>query len=155
MGSGAKSYMRKGFLIYEEMRKYFTIYEEAVNHISLCTPIPLNFLLDVKNFLFFFISVLCRGFPAHLYDYFWPVLCATCEDEPATPFFLGACRMYACLSHRLQEWGLITYVAIGAVFSLRIYQSTIQSERRQNSWTKSRQKSSEFSSLQFTCTALL
>ncbi len=26
----AKSYMRKGFLIYEEMRKYFTIYEEAV-----------------------------------------------------------------------------------------------------------------------------
>ncbi len=30
MGSGAKSYMRKGFLIYEEMRKYFTIYEEAV-----------------------------------------------------------------------------------------------------------------------------
>ena len=25
MGSGAKSYMRKGFLIYEEMRKYFTI----------------------------------------------------------------------------------------------------------------------------------
>jgi hypothetical protein len=33
MGSGAKSYMRKGFLIYEEMRKYFFIYEEAVSHI--------------------------------------------------------------------------------------------------------------------------
>jgi hypothetical protein len=33
MGSVAKSYMRKGFLIYEEMRKYFTIYEEAVRHI--------------------------------------------------------------------------------------------------------------------------
>jgi hypothetical protein len=30
MGSGAKSYMRKGFLIYEEKSKYFTIYEEAV-----------------------------------------------------------------------------------------------------------------------------
>ncbi len=30
MGSGAKSYMRKGFLICEEMRKYFTIYEDAV-----------------------------------------------------------------------------------------------------------------------------
>ncbi len=29
----AKSYMRKGFLIYEEMRKYFPIYEEAVSHI--------------------------------------------------------------------------------------------------------------------------
>ncbi len=27
----AKSYMRKGFLIYEEMRKYL-IYEEAVSH---------------------------------------------------------------------------------------------------------------------------
>jgi hypothetical protein len=29
----AKSYMRKGFLIYEEMRKYFPIYEEAFSHI--------------------------------------------------------------------------------------------------------------------------
>jgi hypothetical protein len=28
-----KSYMRKDFLIYEEMRKYFPIYEEAVTHI--------------------------------------------------------------------------------------------------------------------------
>jgi hypothetical protein len=32
MGSVEKSYMRKGFLIYEEMRKYSTIYEEAVSH---------------------------------------------------------------------------------------------------------------------------
>ncbi len=32
-GSDAKSYMRKGFLIYEEMRKYLVIYEEAVGHI--------------------------------------------------------------------------------------------------------------------------
>ncbi len=30
MGSVAKSYLRKGFLIYEEMRKYLTIYEEAL-----------------------------------------------------------------------------------------------------------------------------
>jgi hypothetical protein len=30
----AKSYMMKGFLIYEEMRKYFSIYkEETVGHI--------------------------------------------------------------------------------------------------------------------------
>ncbi len=29
-GTVAKSYMRKDFLIYEEMRKYFPIYEEAV-----------------------------------------------------------------------------------------------------------------------------
>jgi hypothetical protein len=29
MGFGAKSYMRKGFLKYEEMHNYLTIYEEA------------------------------------------------------------------------------------------------------------------------------
>ncbi len=33
MGSGAKSYMRKGFLIYEKMGNYFPIYEEALSHI--------------------------------------------------------------------------------------------------------------------------
>jgi hypothetical protein len=35
MGSDAKSYMRKGFLIYEEMHKYVhhTVYEEVVSHI--------------------------------------------------------------------------------------------------------------------------
>jgi hypothetical protein len=32
-GAVAKSYMRKGFLIYGETRKYFPIYEEAVSHI--------------------------------------------------------------------------------------------------------------------------
>jgi hypothetical protein len=32
-GSVAKTYMRKGFLIYEKMRKYLTKYEEAVSHI--------------------------------------------------------------------------------------------------------------------------
>jgi hypothetical protein len=29
MGSGAKLYIRKAFLIYEEMRKYLTIYDFA------------------------------------------------------------------------------------------------------------------------------
>jgi hypothetical protein len=33
MGAVAKSYMRKGFLIYEEMHKYLDIYGEAVSHI--------------------------------------------------------------------------------------------------------------------------
>jgi hypothetical protein len=33
MGSVAKSYMRKGFLINEEMHKYLVIYEEAVSHV--------------------------------------------------------------------------------------------------------------------------
>jgi hypothetical protein len=32
-GAVAKSYMRKGFLLYEEMHKYFPIYEEAVSHV--------------------------------------------------------------------------------------------------------------------------
>jgi hypothetical protein len=32
-GAVAKSNMRKGFLIHEEMRKYFPLYEEAVSHI--------------------------------------------------------------------------------------------------------------------------
>jgi hypothetical protein len=31
-GAVAKSYMRKGFLIYEEMLKYLVIYESAVSH---------------------------------------------------------------------------------------------------------------------------
>jgi hypothetical protein len=33
MGAVAKSYMRKGFLIYEKMGKYLVIYEKAVSHI--------------------------------------------------------------------------------------------------------------------------
>jgi hypothetical protein len=33
MGAVAKSYMKKGFLIYEKMRKYLVLYEEAVSHI--------------------------------------------------------------------------------------------------------------------------
>ncbi len=41
MGSGAKSYMRKGFLIYEEMRKYLTINEEAVIVIYDFAPDPI------------------------------------------------------------------------------------------------------------------
>jgi hypothetical protein len=45
MGSGAKSYMRKFFLIYEEMHKYMTLH-----------PNPLNFLIYEDNFILFFIS---------------------------------------------------------------------------------------------------
>jgi hypothetical protein len=33
MGSGAKPYLRNGFLMYEEMRKFFPIYEEIVSHL--------------------------------------------------------------------------------------------------------------------------
>jgi len=53
----AKSYMRKGFLIYEEMRKHFTIYEEAVSHIWLCNCTILNFPIYEEYLIFFFISV--------------------------------------------------------------------------------------------------
>ncbi len=56
MGLGAKSYMRKCFLIYEEMRKFFPICEEAVSHIWLCTRSQIIFLYE-ENIIFFFISV--------------------------------------------------------------------------------------------------
>ena len=57
IGAVAKTYMRKGFLIYEEMRKYVTMYEEAVSLIWLCNCSILNFLIYEENFVSFFISV--------------------------------------------------------------------------------------------------
>ncbi len=57
-GAVAKSYMRKGFPIYEEMRKYFPIYEEAISHVWLCNCSTLNFLIYEENLISFFISVL-------------------------------------------------------------------------------------------------
>ncbi len=53
-GSGAKSYMRKGFLMYEEMRKFFPIYEEAVSHIWLCTRSLLISLYRGKSYFPFY-----------------------------------------------------------------------------------------------------
>ncbi len=58
-GGVAKSFMRKGFLIYEEMRKYLTIYEEAVRHLWLCNCSILDFLIYEVNIILFFISVCC------------------------------------------------------------------------------------------------
>ncbi len=43
MGAVAKTYMRKGFLIYEEMRKYLVIYEEAVIKYMTLQPLPSGF----------------------------------------------------------------------------------------------------------------
>jgi hypothetical protein len=51
IGSGAKSYMRKCFLIYEEMRKYLTMYEEGVSHIRLSNRSLLNFLTGEENLI--------------------------------------------------------------------------------------------------------
>ncbi len=41
-GSDAKSYIRKSFLIYEEMRKCWAIYKETVDLMTL-RPIPYEF----------------------------------------------------------------------------------------------------------------
>ncbi len=57
MEAVAKSYMRKGFLKYEEICKYLVIYEEAVSHIGLCNRSLLDFPIYEENFVFFFISV--------------------------------------------------------------------------------------------------
>ncbi len=57
--SSYESYMRRGFLMYEEMPKYFPIYEEAVSHIWLCNCSTLNFIIYEENLIFFFISVPC------------------------------------------------------------------------------------------------
>jgi hypothetical protein len=59
MGSGARSYMRKDFLIYEEMHNIFTIYEAVlvIYDFAPDVPIPMNFLIYEENFLFFLISV--------------------------------------------------------------------------------------------------
>ncbi len=37
MESVAKSYMRKGFLIYEKVCKYLVIYEKAISHYDFAT----------------------------------------------------------------------------------------------------------------------
>ena len=59
MGSGAKSYMGKGFLIYEEMRKVFPIYEEAVSHtLYEFAPDPSAIPYIWRNSIFFVISVI-------------------------------------------------------------------------------------------------
>jgi hypothetical protein len=58
MGVVAKSYMRKGFLICEEMRKYFVMYEEAVSRIRVCNLSLLDFIsLYMRKILFSFLSV--------------------------------------------------------------------------------------------------
>ncbi len=50
MGSVAKSFVRKGFLIYEEMRKYLTIYEEDF----ATDPFWISFF--TRKILFYFLS---------------------------------------------------------------------------------------------------
>jgi hypothetical protein len=59
MGAVAKSHMRKGFLIYEEMRKYLVIYEEAVSLIKYdFATAPFWISLYMRKILFSFLSFL-------------------------------------------------------------------------------------------------
>jgi hypothetical protein len=54
MRCGVKSYMRKGFLIFEEMGKFFPIYEETVSHNMTLHPIPYEFPYIWRKFSFLF-----------------------------------------------------------------------------------------------------
>ncbi len=86
MGSVAKSFMRKGFLIHvhEEMRKYLTIYEEAVSHIWLCNrsfwislymrKIRFSFLISVQ----YSVCMYWCTFTCNLFSFSWWVILA-CE----------------------------------------------------------------------------
>jgi hypothetical protein len=79
MGSVTKSYMRKGFLKYEEMRKYLTIYEEdvTISHIRLCNRSHLNFLI-LRKILFSFLLV---WFDTYLADSLaWQALCTVSQE---------------------------------------------------------------------------
>jgi hypothetical protein len=68
MGSVAKPYKKKGFLIYEEMRKYLIKYEEAVSHIGLLQLIlsEIPYIMHEENFILFLFSV--------MHSLFWCVL---------------------------------------------------------------------------------
>ncbi len=56
MGSVAKSYMRKGVLLYEEMRQYLSIYEEALVIYDFATD-PNWISLYMRKIWFYFLSV--------------------------------------------------------------------------------------------------
>ncbi len=57
MGAVAKSYMRKGFLIYEEMLKYLVIFEEGPLVIYDFSTAPFWISLYMRKILFSFLSV--------------------------------------------------------------------------------------------------
>ncbi len=58
MESVETSYLRKGFLIYEEMRNYLTIYEEAVSDFATD---PIWISLYRRKTLFYFLISAKRG----------------------------------------------------------------------------------------------
>jgi hypothetical protein len=61
MESVAKSYMRKGFLIYEEMRKYLTILRRpSIIYDFTTDPSDFPYILYEENLIFFFYQCDCR-----------------------------------------------------------------------------------------------
>jgi hypothetical protein len=56
MGSGAKPYMKKGFLLYEECANFPPYMRNPL--VMTLHPIPLNFLIYEENFIFYFFSVM-------------------------------------------------------------------------------------------------
>ncbi len=97
-GSGAKPYMRKGFLIYEEglpniwgSAQIFSYYKEAVKHIWLCTRSLLKFLkLYLRKNQFSFSSVFDWSCPEtsllfkHYWSYYPPYLWHSHRNDPCT-----------------------------------------------------------------------
>ncbi len=63
MGSGAKSYMRKGFPIYEEMRKFFTIHMRRPLVIYDFAPDPSEFPYIWGKFHFSLLPSTANFFP--------------------------------------------------------------------------------------------
>jgi hypothetical protein len=92
MGSVAKSYMRKSFLIYEEMRKYLVIYVEAISHIRLCNCSRLNFLIYEENFIFF-LTVL----PPLLFSFLF--LVKTNQKASRSPLHIQELPSFWCTVH--------------------------------------------------------
>ncbi len=99
MGSGAKSYMRKGFLIYEEKRKCFTYMGRSlVIHVTL-HPISPNFLIYEENFIFLFVSASPYARETYVTTHFlW-----TCQL-----FYFSGVRLSKAYYLYLQKWSFLT-----------------------------------------------
>ncbi len=91
MGLDAKSYMRKSFLIYEEMHKYFRHISGGRQSYMTLQPIPLNFPLYEENVILFFISVQYPTRHSRMYgvNACSPIILCGAADESPEPEFLN------------------------------------------------------------------
>jgi len=113
-GAVAKSYMRKGFLIYEEMRKYLVIYKEAVSHIWLFATAPFWISLYCIwgiVFLFYQCRVQPKGNPVHHSS----TVCVTSlwypEHHQQHTQHLFVCCLQNCIMIN-QYWHSSTYICM-------------------------------------------